>query len=99
MHRIPTSLAPKIVGETDNFSAVFALASGETIVSATTTCTPAWGTDAAASSMVGDQSISGNTVTTSIDAGVAGNIYQLRFTATLSTERVLTNDIWFEVRA
>jgi hypothetical protein len=99
MHRIPTSLAPFIAGETDDFSAVFSLIGAETIASATAVCSVVWGTDASAASRAASPTTSGDTVTSRVTGPLAGNIYRLRFTATLSSGRILKNDIWFEVRA
>lgn len=97
--RYPTSLAAKLVSETDDFSAVYPLLTGETISSATAACSLEWGTDAAVASMAAAPSISGDTVTSRVTAGVTGNLYRLRLTATLSTARVLISDVIFEVRA
>lgn len=100
MSRSPTSLLAKFVSESDTFSATFTLAAGETLASCTAVMSLLWGTDASVASMVsGAVSTSGSTATVLVIAGVAGNIYRLRFTATTSTGRVLTNDSIFEVRA
>lgn len=100
MSRSPTSLLPKFVSERDTFAAVFTLAAGETITSCTAATSLVWGTDASVVSMVASAvTISGDTCLVLIINGVAGNIYLLRFTATTSAGRVLTNDTIFEVRA
>lgn len=100
MSRFPTSLLAKFVPESDTFAATFTLAAGETITGCTAVTSLLWGTDAAVASMPsGAVSISGDTVTVTIAAGVAGNICRLRFTATTSTGRILIDDTIFEVRA
>jgi hypothetical protein len=100
MSRSPTSLLAKFVSEQDTFAAVFTLADGETISSCTATPSVLWGTDVSVAAMApGAVTIAGDTCTVLVIAGVAGNVYNLRFTATTSTGRVLINDSIFEVRA
>lgn len=91
--------SPKDPGSTEFFTVDFVrqLAAGDTITSATITCSVLAGVDAAAGSMVsGSAVISGTNVSQSIRLGVAGVHYQLEFSATTAQGETLTfgGDFW-----
>jgi hypothetical protein len=60
------------------------LPNGQTINSATVTCTVWAGTDTNPGAIPGTPSISGQTVTIPLSGGVAGNIYKLQVNAACS---------------
>lgn len=82
----------KVVNETrkETFDFTSRLAIGETISSATVTCTVYSGTDATPSSVIsGVATISGTKVTQLVTAGVLGVIYLLTCAATTSAGQIL----------
>lgn len=85
-------LEGKHSGETRTIKADFIsdLAAGETISSASVTCTLYSGTDASPSSLIsGSASISGSEVSQKITGGTEGNVYKLSFSAVTSTSQTL----------
>lgn len=83
---------PKRVGETEVFTVDFAdlLGQGETIVSASWSCSLKEGADPAAASMIqGSPTLAGSKVSTLISSGVAGCWYAPICTALTSLGQVL----------
>ena len=86
-------LPPMLVGEQKNLTFDFTqwLAAGETLTSRSTVASVYSGTDASPSSLILGSSISGGIVTQMIStaSAAAGNIYELKCTATTSASQTL----------
>ena len=86
------TLNPKLVGESRNYSFPFGalLALNETISTASVTASVYSGTDPSAASIInGAASISGQSVTQNITAGVVGVLYELKAQITTSLGQTL----------
>ncbi len=76
------------------------LVGGESIASASVTCTVISGTDASPGQVLnGSASISGSTVLQPFQGGISGVTYDLRCVATLSSSRVLVLAATLPVRS